>query len=288
LSDRPGGLGRLERGIDGLPPAVVFALALALSTVAGAAEEAAGGPIPLTVLYLAAVAFASWFAGRAAGLAIALASAVSWLAARRATGFAAPSAGGQAAGFALELAAFAFAALLVAALRARHRREVSLARTDALTGLLNRRGFLEVARREVARSARTGRPLTVGRLDLDGFREVNDLRGQDAGDRLLGSVAAALRAAVRAVDVCARVGGDEFAVLLPDAETAVVEGVLDRLRLVAMQSAAETAAAVTVTLGAATFERPPVSLDETLRAADRVLQQAKSEGGNRARHERVA
>jgi diguanylate cyclase (GGDEF)-like protein len=288
LSERRDLPARIEEGIDGLPPGVVFALALAASTVAGAAEEAAGGGVPLTLLYASAVAFAAWFLGRAGGLAIAVASAVSWLAAHRATGAVAAGAGAQIASVALQLTGFAALALVIAALRSRRRREGALARTDALTGLLNRRGFLEIARREVARSARTGRPLTVARLDVDGFRAINDHGGQEAGDRVLAGVASGLRSAVRAVDVCARVGGDEFAVVLPETEPASVEAVLDRLRLVATQSAAENGSPVTVSLGAATFERAPASLDEALRAADRLLAAAKSDGRNGVRHEHVA
>lgn len=287
MSERRDLLARIENGIDGLPPGVVFALALAAATVAGAAEEAAGGDVPLTLFYAAAVAFASWFLGRAGGLAIAAASAVSWLAAHRATRNGALRPGAQLASFAMQLAAFAATALVIAALRARRRRETALARTDTLTGLLNRRGFLEIARREVARSARTGRPLTVARLDVDGFRAINEHGGQEAGDRVLAGVASGVRSALRAVDVCARVGGDEFAVVLPETEAASVEAVLDRLRLVATQSAAENGAPVTVSLGAATFERAPASLDEALRAADRLLYAAKAGGRNGVRHERV-
>lgn len=284
----PRGLARLERGIDGLPRGVVFALALAASTVVGAAQGASGGGLELTFLYLLAVAFAAWFLGRAGGLAVAVASAVSWLAAQRLARTYEPPPGARVVSVALQLAAFATAALVVAALRARDRRESALARTDGLTGLLNRRGFLEIARREVARSARTSRPLTVARLDVDGFRAINEGRGQEAGDRTLAGIGAALRAAVRAVDACARVGGDEFAVLLTEADAVSVDALLDRLRSVVAQSALEAGAPVTLTVGAATFERPPASLDEMLQAADRLLREAKSAGGNVVRHERLA
>ncbi|HEV7502427.1 MAG TPA: GGDEF domain-containing protein, partial [Vicinamibacteria bacterium] len=273
-------------GIDGLPRGVVFALALAGSTVVGAAQGAGGG-LELTFLYLLAVAFAAWFLGRASGLAVAVASAVSWLAADRLVGADQP-AGPRAVSVALQLAAFGTAALVVAALRARRRRESGLARTDGLTGLLNRRGFLESARREIARSARTSRPLTIARLDVDGFRAINDGHGQETGDRMLAGLGAALRAGVRVVDACARIGGDEFAVLLTETDAFSADALLDRLRSVAAQSAIEAGAPVTLTVGAVTFERPPASVDEMLQAADRLLREAKSAGGNVVRHERAA
>ena len=89
----------------------------------------------------------------------------------------------------------------------------------------------------------------------------------------------ALRSALRAVDASARLAGDEFAVLLPDTDPLAIESVLDRLRLVLVQAAAEKGAPVTVSLGAATFQRPPSSLDEMLRAAARMLEDAKTRGG---------
>jgi diguanylate cyclase (GGDEF)-like protein len=278
-------LARLEKGIDGLPRGVVFALALAGSTLVGAVQGAGRG-LELTFLYLLAVAFAAWFLGRAGGLAVAVASAVSWLAADRLAGADRPV-GPRAVSVALQLAAFGTAALVVAALRARRHRESGLARTDGLTGLLNRRGFLESARREVARSARTSRPLTIARLDVDGFRAVNDGHGHEAGDRMLAGVAAGLRAGIRVVDACARIGGDEFAVLLTETEAFSADALLDRLRSVAAQSASEAGAPVTLTVGAVTFERPPANLDEMLQAADRLLREAKLAGGNVVRHQRV-
>src|SRR5262249_44704853 len=156
-----------------------------------------------------------------------------------------------------------------------------------LTGLLNRHGFLEAGAREIACGARTGRPLTVALVDVDGFKEVNDVRGHAGGDDLLVALAAALRGATRAVDVCARLGGDEFAVLLPETEAASVDAVLDRVRQVLGQAAVESRSPVTVSMGAATFERPPANVDEMLRVADRMLREVKAAGRNHLRHERV-
>jgi diguanylate cyclase (GGDEF)-like protein len=265
---------------------VVFGLALAATALVGIADEGTGSDLELTVAYLVPIWFAAWFLGAAGGLAIALASAIAGWASDMATrAYAAPRPAVQVLNAVSQLVLFAAVAVLLAAVRRGGRRESALARTDSLTGLLNRRGFLEAARREIARSARSGRPLTVALADVDRFGEVNDLRGQDAGDHLLGGMGTALRSATRAVDASARLGGDEFAILLPDADVASIEAVLDRLRLVLMQAAAENGAPVTVSLGAATFQRPPSSLDEMLRAAGRMLQEAKLNGRRGVRHD---
>jgi diguanylate cyclase (GGDEF)-like protein len=103
--------------------------------------------------------------------------------------------------------------------------------TDALTGALNRSGLAEAARRlHLGRRRRSSRDVTVAALDLDGFKAVNDQTGHAGGDRLLSDATAAWRAVLRHDDVLARVGGDEFIVLMPNTSTAEATAVLDRLR----------------------------------------------------------
>ncbi len=92
-----------------------------------------------------------------------------------------------------------------------------LARTDVLTGLANRRGWQELLRREIARARRNDTPLSVALVDLDRFKDYNDGNGHAAGDRLLKEAASRWAAQIREVDLIARHGGEEFAVLLPGA-----------------------------------------------------------------------
>ena len=102
--------------------------------------------------------------------------------------------------------------------------------TDQLTGLLNRNGFLTAVARERAIAERTRTPLTLAVLDLNGFKQVNDRFGHAAGDRLLVELAGAWRERLRAGDILARHGGDEFVLLLPATSPAEAGGVLERLR----------------------------------------------------------
>lgn len=120
--------------------------------------------------------------------------------------------------FCLEAAAY---------LRARLDREIT---TDPLTGVLNRAGLDERIDAELGRAARTGAPLTVGIIDLDDFKRVNDEHGHLAGDRLLMSFAAALRGHSRSSDTVARIGGDEFLVMLPDTAASQAAAFFERLR----------------------------------------------------------
>ena len=105
-----------------------------------------------------------------------------------------------------------------------------LAVTDDLTGLKNRRGFFEVARRELERATRTGRPLSALMLDIDGFKRVNDTYGHAVGDVVLRHLAERCRRAVRDIDLVGRYGGEEFAVLLPETDLKTALDVAERVR----------------------------------------------------------
>ncbi len=102
--------------------------------------------------------------------------------------------------------------------------------TDPLTGLLNRSGFLIAANREHAIAQRTGSPLALAVLDLDGFKQINDLQGHAVGDRVLADLGRSLRERLRAGDILARHGGDEFVLLMPATSAQSAATVIDRLR----------------------------------------------------------
>lgn len=123
----------------------------------------------------------------------------------------------------------------------RHRRE---ARTDYLTGLANRTEFERELERLVAGAQRHGRPLALAILDLDGLKSINDRLGHVAGDRALRSVGRALVHGVRATDICARIGGDEFAVAMPDATELQAIEVIGRVRQTIRDAGFEVSAGV--------------------------------------------
>ena len=106
-----------------------------------------------------------------------------------------------------------------------------LARTDTLTGLANRRTLIERLELEDSRAARYGNPLTVFMVDVDHFKSVNDGFGHATGDSVLQNVAAALRASIRNVDLAGRWGGEEFVVILPQANAERARNLLDRIRI---------------------------------------------------------
>lgn len=156
--------------------------------------------------------------------------------------------------------------------------------TDYLTGAVNRSHFTEMAEREMLRHQRYGGALSVIMLDIDHFKRINDSFGHAAGDRLLRSLVESCRAELRATDVLARLGGEEFVVLLPGIGLDAAVETAERLRARVARDLAFLDGApvhVTVSLGCATMTEAGCELDSTLKVADQALYRAKQFGRNR-------
>ncbi|MEQ8483156.1 MAG: diguanylate cyclase [Pseudomonadales bacterium] len=159
-----------------------------------------------------------------------------------------------------------------------------LAHTDALTGLHNRRYFLRRMNEESERVKRHGHALSVLLLDLDHFKEINDTHGHDAGDRMLEQIARVIEASKRDSDVAARLGGEEFALLLPETSVDGALRLAERLRVLIADTTISTVAAasvgLTTSIGVATVSPSTPSAAALLQRADRALYEAKRAGRN--------
>ncbi|WP_415517758.1 MAG: PAS domain S-box protein [Desulfovibrio aminophilus] len=161
---------------------------------------------------------------------------------------------------------------------------LELATTDGLTGLTNRRHFLERGRAELERARRTGHPVSCIMFDVDHFKKVNDTYGHDAGDAVLKTLARTARETLRGMDVLGRIGGEEFAAILPETDLEAALHAAERLRLAVASMNVEhdgRPLPVTVSLGVALSSGPDESLDDLLRRADQALYEAKDSGRNR-------
>jgi diguanylate cyclase (GGDEF)-like protein len=158
-----------------------------------------------------------------------------------------------------------------------------LAMFDPLTELFNRRAFVDLAERELARTRRAGSPCAVLMLDLDHFKRVNDEFGHQAGDRVLVDFAAAARRSVRTGDLVGRYGGEEFCAVLPGADMPRALEIGERIRAaVALRPLGNLPRATTVSVGAAVCSgSADASLDGAIARADEALYAAKSQGRNR-------
>jgi len=190
---------------------------------------------------------------------------------------------------AIEAAVFAQAVALTMLALTKERIERGLravARTDALTGLPNRRAFFEAAEAVLAQGARHRRPTSLAILDLDRFKQINDTFGHPAGDAVLRVFASALRDAVRASDVAGRLGGEEFAVILPDTDASQALRAVERIMQAVAGAAARDAASTggfTTSAGVASSRGSTAMLEALFVQADAALYEAKRLGGNRVR-----
>jgi diguanylate cyclase (GGDEF)-like protein len=153
------------------------------------------------------------------------------------------------------------------------------ARTDQLTGLPNRRAFDERLAGELARVERSRGVVSLLVLDLDRFKELNDTSGHLFGDEALKVVAGVLRASIRAGDWPARIGGDEFAVVLPGAGEAEATMIAERLRCGVASAFARTAVPLAASVGGAALSGSGIDGEELHSEADRALYEAKRRGG---------
>lgn len=158
-----------------------------------------------------------------------------------------------------------------------------LSRTDELTGLLNMRGFMPLLEREAGRAQRYGHPFALLMADCDNLKEVNDTYGHEAGNRLLSLVVGRMREILRATDIMARYGGDEFLILLPETHPEGANLVAERLRAVVASASLDLegkTVPTSVSIGIACHPGDGRDAHELVDRADRAMYQSKVRGKN--------
>jgi diguanylate cyclase (GGDEF)-like protein len=224
-------------------------------------------------------AYAMFFLRKAEALAIALLGAAGFMAAA----LAGP---GLALGHVVVMATgIAAAGGLVGMQRANANRLIwrlsDAAVTDPLTGLMNRRGFQELIETELERARRSGQPLSLMIGDLDHFKALNDRFGHGAGDRALEQLALILDTAKRRIDTAARIGGEEFAVVLPDSDHHAAYILAERMRREVRETFMYEPYELTISLGVATFPAHGSTVEGLVAHADEALYAAKALGRDR-------
>ncbi len=258
-----------------------IALLWGTTLITGVAYFSAEAPSPLVFFYLWVFLYASYFfSARETAVQVFYAGlAYGWLLALR------PPASGVAEWWLVGIGTLLVAVMLIRLMRARVESLIAklyeAARNDPLTGIANRRGFREHLDLELERARRGGGEMTVVSGDIDHFKEVNDRGGQQAGNHVLKRLAEVLEANRRKLDLVARVGGEEFALVLPDAGGIEAFAICERLR-VAVQSAFEhDLVPVTISFGLASFPSQGETAASLLRASEEALHAAKQNGRDR-------
>lgn len=264
-------------------PVTLLWLLLCVVLVAGIGlvDFLTGDEMAFSVFYLVPVAICAWRYGIRWGLVLSLFCAIIWgaidhvtAASHRHPGIAVWNAG-------IGMVSNSVVALLLDRLHCALRRERMRSRTDALTGLGNWRYFRDAAQMELKRAQRAQSPLTLAYVDLDDFKKINDTYGHTTGDDALCFVADVFRRALRTTDIYARVGGDEFLMLLPDTDEASAREVLTRLQALFEAPVLPGGKLLRFSIGAVAFQTPWLPLETMVQIADNFMYTVKRTGKGR-------
>ena len=258
---------------------VVFAVCIAVILLLGSIRTATDAELTFASLVLLPVLLIAWLGGTLSGLLMAVLAATMWLvadiySAREFSSIWIPWINAL-----VRFLTYCLVVLLVCKVKSQFVKERELATHDALTGLLNRRGFMSRGQLEVKRSKRYPSHFTVIFMDLDNFKALNDGMGHSFGDAALRATGRAIQAATRTSDLVARIGGDEFAIAMPEIDfdsAHIAAHKLFNTVNCAMDAYPPTRASV----GVAWFQEPGIPFSDMLKCADELMYNVKAGGKN--------
>ncbi len=275
---------RLTDRLEELGKPVVYCSCLILIGLISYLRYWTGPEYAFSIFYFFPIVIITWNAGPITGGLFALLSALAWLTADLRLIHTFSALWVPFLNETFRLLVFLIIVILVWRLKTALRFQEKLARTDPLTGIANRRAFMEFATLELKRARRFNLPLTLLCMDADNFKFVNDHHGHHGGDRLLKTVARTIAANIRSTDMAARLGGDEFCILFSGTGEKSAGKIADKIsgRLSVLMR--DNDWPVTFSSGMATYENPPAGVDEMLRIVDDFMYQAKKAGKNNLIH----
>lgn len=267
---------------------IIFTSGLLVAAVVGWMDYITGLHLLLSLLYLFPIAAVSWFCGRIYGLISALFSTLVLLISDLM--WYAPTGHATLPYWNSFVAGVVFVTIVIGITKLKYdmiiikgvaEKEKLLARTDSLTGIANVRAFYEILNNEIEKARRYDHPVTIVYMDLDDFKKLNDSYGHLAGDELLKEIAALIRGTIRNVDIEARIGGDEFAILLPETTMENARSMIERIHTVVKEELRKKNWQVTISTGIASFEKAMPSADAMISRADGLMYAAKISGKDR-------
>lgn len=238
----------------------------------------------LSIFYLFPVSILTWFVGKKTGFVASGLSAMAWFLINSTYSYTENSIFVNSWNAAVMFLFLFIISCLLIELRKAKEREKESARIDPTTGLANKRLFFELARLEVKKVNRYRHPVTVVYMDVDDFRKINDSWGRNIGDKLLQTAAETIKNSLRETDITARIGGDDFVILLPGSGYEPANIVIRRLQKALLSAMEKNEWSATFSIGAATFINPPKSVDDMLQRADHLMYLAKNNGKNQIKH----
>ena len=251
----------------------------ALLCLVGAVDYWTGFEVSFSLFYLIPIALVTWFTTARLGMMFAVASAIVWLIADILSGAVYSHQIIYLWNSAIRLGFFVLTVFSLELMKTLER-EKTFARMDYVTGSLNTRYFHALAQREIDRSSRYQYPFTVAYIDIDNFKNVNDSFGHITGDKVLYAVADCMQRHLRKTDIVARIGGDEFAILLPEVGLSLAETVISKMHGKLLEEMQKNNWPATFSIGVLTFSDAPSSVNEMLNMVDRLMYSVKNKGKN--------
>ncbi|MBK8534197.1 MAG: GGDEF domain-containing protein [Candidatus Competibacteraceae bacterium] len=249
----------------------------------GVVDYITGSQITFALFYLFPVAIAAWFSNKNTAIAISLFSAVTWLAVDYFLNRIHPNLLIYSWNYLSRFILLIIIVLLLRTLKILLLEKHDLSREDPITKSLNLRAFREIAEVEVSRAIRYGYALSLAYIDVDNFKAINDTRGHDAGNKLLCAVVDAIRENLRDSDIVARVGGDEFVLLLPVTDQISAQIVIAKIQNHLMSIMDKNDWPVTFSFGVLTCIENIPAIDRIIAMADHLMYSVKKGSKNGAK-----
>ncbi len=266
--------------LETIPKNWLTFIAIGAVFIIGYIDYRTGFELSISFFYLIPIAWVAWIFGRSPGLAISVLGATVWLVSNSLSGqeFSSPFIGVW--NTIIRYGFYAVVTILLTDLRNALEEEHLLANTDPLTGALNRRSFNEIAEKKMIVSEVNRRPYTMVYIDLDNFKEINDILGHATGDLVLKTVVDTTQKQIRNTDFLARLGGDEFAILLTEIDQEQAQAIVHRLHSALLEKMKFNDWRITFSIGVLTVLSMPESVDKLVSLTDALMYEVKRKGKN--------
>lgn len=266
--------------LEQIPKGWLNGIALGIVLILGLIDYLTGFELSFSFFYLIPITMVAWAGGRYNGLILSVLCAVVWFTSNQLSGQNISSLFVGTWNTLIRFGFYAVVTILMTELKLALEEEQVLANTDPLTGALNRRSFGRLSEKKMSLSGVKRHPYTLVYIDLDNFKDVNDMLGHATGDLALKMVVEAIQAQIRNTDFLSRLGGDEFAILLTNTDHKDAKPIVERIQASLLDEMRSRAWGITFSIGVLSVLSMPGSVDHLVGLADKLMYEVKTHGKN--------